>query len=144
MPTYMTPYVDLPVAVSTYSAGEAFGVKAEFPNLPQHGVIMSVLLIDGDDTPSAVDLDVVFFREDILGTADEAVFAPTDAELLTCVGAIEVDVFKAFGDNGLGIVDNVGMPYWAPSGTLFFQCVTRGAPTPSATSDFKIAIGIVY
>lgn len=144
MSVYVTPFVELLVGVSTYSTGEAFGIKGSFPNIPEHGVIMSAMLIDADDTPSEVDLDVVLFSRDIVGTADEAAFAPTDAELLNCVGAIEIDVFKTFGVNGLGIVDNVGMPYWAPSRSLFFQCVTRGAPTPSATGDFKLALGIVY
>ncbi len=144
MSVYITPFVELVVAVSTYSSGEAFGAKGSFTNIPEHGVIMSAMLIDADDTPSEVDLDIVLFSRDIAGSADEAAFAPTDAELLTCVGAVEIDLFKTFGDNGLGIVDNVGMPYWAPSRTLFFQCITRGAPTPSATSDFKIALGIVY
>ena len=142
MSVYVTPYVTLVISTGIYASGDALGAKASFPHVPPHGTIMSINVIDRDS--EAVNLDVVFFRVDIAGSADNAAFAPTDAELQNCEGAYLVDTWKTFSTNTLGAESNIGLSYWAPSGTLYFQCVTRGTPTYTATDDVRIAISIVY
>ena len=143
MAIHWTKFVELVVSTTpAYTAGDALGAKSSFTSLPEHGVIMSVAVIDRDK--ESANLDIVLFDTDIGGTTDNAAFSPSDAELQTCLGAILVDTWKAFDTNSFGIVDNVGLPYWAPSGTIFFQCVERGTPTFTATDDIRIALGIVY
>lgn len=142
MGVYVAPYVDVGVDTALYTSGDALGAKTSFPSIPEHGVIMAVSVIDRDK--ESANLDLVLFNKDIAGTAANAAFDPTDAELSTCQGAILVDTWKAFNDNSFGVVDNVGLPYWAPSGVLYFQCVTRGTPTYTAATDLLISISIVY
>ena len=142
MGVYVTPYVELAVGTALYASGDALGAKAKFSNVPEHGVIVGVKVIDRDK--ESVNLDVVLFTADIAGTAANDPFAPTDAELQTCLGAILVDVWKAFSDNSLGSVANLGFGYWAPAGVLYFQCVTRGTPTYTATDDVRVALSIVH
>ena len=142
MPVYLTPFVDVGVDTSIYSSGDALGAKSSFSNIPEHGVIHSVMVIDRDS--EVANLDIVLFHTDIAGSAANAAFAPSDAELSTCVGSILVSTWKAFSTNSFGIEDNVGMPYWAKDGKLYFQCVTRGSPTYTAATDLLVALGIVY
>ena|SRR3990167_7822704 len=142
MAVYLTPFVNVGVNTDIYASGDALGAKATFTNVPEHGVIHSIMVIDRD--AESVNLDLVLFRSDIAGTAANAAFAPSDAELSTLVGSFLVDTWKTFSDNSIGMESNIGLPYWAPSGVLTFQCVTRGTPTYTATTDLLIALGIVH
>ena len=142
MSVYITPYVNLNVETGIYASGDALGEKNSFPNVPEHGTIMAVNVIDRDS--EAVNLDLVLFSRDIAGTADNAAFAPSDAELSDCQGAVLVDTWKTFSTNSLGSESNVALPYWAPTGSLYFQCVTRGTPTFTATTDVLVQLGIVF
>ena len=142
MPIHTSPFVDVGVDTNIYASGDALGVKASFPSVPKRGVIMAVQVIDRDSED--VNLDLVLFNVDIAGTAVNAAFAPSDAELLDLVGSILVDTWKTFSTNSHGIVDNVGLPYWAKDGSLYFQCVTRGTPTYTLVTDLLISISIVY
>ena len=141
MAIYITPFVDVGVNTSIYASGDALGAKASFRNIPEFGVIHSVMVIDRDS--ENVNLDIVLFRTDIAGTAANAAFAPTDAELSTLVGSVLVDTWKSFANNSMGVETNIGLPYWAPAGVLYFQCVTRGTPTYTAATDLLVALAIV-
>lgn len=141
MAVYITPFVDVGVNTDIYASGDALGAKTSFPNVPEHGVIHSIIVIDRDS--ENVNLDLVLFRTDIAGTAANSAFDPTDAELSTLVGSVLVDTWKSFSDNSMGIETNIGLPYWAPAGRLYFQCVTRGTPTYTAVTDLLIALAIV-
>jgi hypothetical protein len=142
MSTYTTPYVYVGVNTDIYSSGDALGAKATFDGVPSQGVIMTVNVVDRDS--EAVNLDLVMFDEDIAGTAANAAFAPTDAELSTSLGSVLVDTWKAFSTNSLGTNDNVGLAYATKSGTITFQCVTRGTPTYTAATDLLISITVVF
>ncbi|MAH47117.1 hypothetical protein CMI37_14920 [Candidatus Pacearchaeota archaeon] len=142
--TWRSAITDIGVDTDIYASGDALGVKSSFASVPAHGVIRSVIVIDRDK--ESVSLDLVLFSADITGTAANAAFDPTDAELDTCVGAILVDTYKAFNDNSIGQTPAAfeGLPYWAPAGVLYFQCVTRGTPTYTAATDMRISIQIEY
>lgn len=145
MAVYLTPMVELVVTASGYTAGDALGASSSFPNVGQQGTIMSAFVVDDDDTPSGSNLELVLFRSQIVGTNDNAAFAPTDAEMLTCIGVVAISTHFAFADNGMSIVDNVALPYEAQDGVLYFQVIDRGGTmSPSATDDIHIGIGIVY
>ena len=141
MAIYLTPFIDVGVNTDIYASGDALGVVKTFTNLPEHGVIHSIMVIDRDS--ENVNLDVVLFNRSITGTAANAAFAPTDAELSTLVGSVLISTYKAFSTNSMAIATAIGLPYWAPSGVLYVQCVTRGTPTYTAVTDVLIALGIV-
>ena len=142
MGVFVTPFVNPVVSASVlYTTADALGSKGSF-RVPENGVIQTVVVQDRDS--ENVDFDIVFFKADIAGTADNAAFAPSDAELATVVGSVTVTSYKAFNTNSIATVANAGLGYWAPTGVLFFQCVTRGGPTYTATTDIQISLGIVY
>ena len=114
----------------------------EFKNLPEHGVIESIVV--KDSAKQSVNLDIVLFGETFTATADNAAFAPSNADLELSVGSVLIDVWKAFANNSQGVVDNVGLLYWCKGGTLFAQLVTRGTPTYAAVTDVSVRLGIVY
>ena len=134
---FQTGFVDLVVDTNLMSSGDALGAKQQF-TVPVHGEVIGVVVRDA--AKQSANLDIVLFNKDITGTATNAAFAPSNTELLTAVGAILVDTWKAFSTNSLGVESNIRMPYWAPGGTLFFQCVTRATPTYAAASDVQISI----
>ena len=142
MSVYITPFVQINVDTAVYASGDALGEKNSFPNVPEHGTIMSVNVVDR--AGQNINLDIVLFSRDIVGTTDNAAFDPTDAELSDCVGVILIDTWKVFANNGFGSESNVALPYWAPTGSLYFQCVTRGAADYVATTDVLVQLGIVY
>jgi hypothetical protein len=142
MAVYVAPMVELVVTAGAYTAGDALGAASQFNSVPDHGTIMSVMVIDRAD--QGINLDMVLFSRSFTGTADNDEFAPSDADLQNCLGGVLVDTWKNFSTNQMGIVDNVGLPYWAPEGILYFQCVTRGTPTYAATDDVRVALGIIY
>ncbi|MAH50720.1 hypothetical protein CMI37_33180 [Candidatus Pacearchaeota archaeon] len=137
---YLSPFVDVTVDTDIMASGDALGAKNSFV-VPRFGTIHSIVVRDA--AKQSANLDVVFFAEDITGTATNAAFDPTDAELLTCIGAVLVDTWKAFNDNSLGSVDNVGLPFYAPASRIYFQCVTRGTPTYVAATDIQVRIGVI-
>lgn len=134
---FQTGFVNVVVDTALMDSGDALGAKKQF-TVPVHGEIIGVVVRDA--AAQSANLDIVFFNVDIVGTATNAAFAPSDAELLTAVGAILVDTWKAFSTNSLGVESNIRMPYWAPGGILFFQCVTRATPTYVAANDVQISI----
>ena len=137
---FQTPFVDLVIGTGIYTSGDALGAKQSFPNVGSKGEIIGIKVIDRDSEEA--NLDVVFFNEDINGTSDHDPLDFTDAELLTCVGAVLVDTWKTFNDNSLGVEDNIRRPYWAPGGILYFQCATRGTPTYTAITDVLVSIAV--
>lgn len=142
MGVYRTPFVNVGVDTALYATGDALGAVATFDNVPEHGVIEAIVVNDRDS--ENVNLDVVLFNRSIGGTAANAAFDPTDAELNDSVGSVLVDTWKSFSDNSQAVETNIGLPYWAPAGRLWFQCVTRGAPTYTASTDLQISLLIVF
>src|SRR3989304_8285688 len=100
MAVYVAPYVDIGVNTDIYASGDQLGEKFSIPNLPEHGTIMAVNVIDRDS--EVANLDVVFFKKDFTASADNAAFAPSDADLSDCIGAVLVDTWKSFSTNSLG------------------------------------------
>lgn len=142
MAVYVSPFVDIGVNTDIYASGDQLGEKFSITNVPEHGTIMAVNVIDRDS--EVINLDVVFFKRNFTASANNAAFTPSDADLSNCLGAVLVDTWKAFSNNSLGSESNVALPYWAPLGTLYCVCVTRGTPTFTAVTDVLVSISIVY
>ena len=140
MPVYSTPFKDVGVNTAIYASGDALGAFITL-TVPEKGVIHAIQVIDRD--LEIVNCDVVMFNRAIVGSAANAPFAPTDAELSTLVGSVLISTWKSFGDNAMGIATAIGLPYWAPSGTLWVQCVTRGTPTYTLATDVLLSLSVV-
>ena len=139
--THITEFITLVVAGGAMTTGDALGGKIQFDNLPRSGVIHSIII--NDAAKQSANIDVYFYTGDIVGTADHDPFAPTDIEQLLGTGVVLVDTWKANSDSSIGSVDNIGLPYNVPSGTLYVHLVTRGTPTYVAATDVSIRLGIV-
>ena len=144
MPTYKSPFVTLAVGTSAYAAADALGAKSSFTGVPKRGTIMSATITNDADAPASDNVDIVLFNVDIAGTTANAAFDPSDAELLTCQGSVLISIWSVFANNEVGYQDNVGLPYYAPEGILYFQCVLRGGTPTYADDDIKVSIGILF
>ena len=140
MGIYATPYVNVAVSTGIYIAAEALGVLSSV-RLPEHCLLTSVVVIDRDNEND--ELDIVMYGRSPAGTADNAAYDPSDAELEESLGSVTVSTYKAFANNSMASVDNIGKGLWLPEGVLYLQCVTRATPTFTATTDLRIRFVVV-
>ena len=136
-----TPFLQLVSVNNAQDAGDALTDRGSI-TVPRSGTIMSCSIVDLGK--ASVNLDVYLSRASFVATTIDALFDPSDTDILNCVGVILIDTWKAFNDSSLGIVDNVGLPYYAPESLLYLQLITRGTPTPAGTNDYSISLGIVH
>ncbi len=123
--------VDVPnlVTAGALDANDAAGIRFIIPDVPKSGIIVSAWLYDAAKQEIQADLIFSGIRQFTSGV-DDAAFDPTDEDIL----ALSVITFtnadyRAFNDNSIAQVDNLGIGYEAPNGVLYCQLVTRGAPT---------------
>ena len=141
MPGRISGLKNIDVDTSIYASGDALGT-VQSVTIPLGGVIESIVV--NDRAKASVNLDVVFFKTTIAETAENGAFDPSDAELTTSLGSVLVSTWKAFANSSQGVAANIGLVYETLGGTIYFQCVTRGAPTYVATTDVEVILGIVY
>ena len=138
--TFVTDVIEIPgiVTAAAYQDGDAFGTKFKVA-VPKDGVIATALLFGLDD--EGIQKDIFLFEGDFVQTADNAAFAPTDADLLKSVGFITIDVFSNVAANQLGVA-SPALFYVAPQGFLWGQVVTRGADNIAAANipRFRLVI----
>ena len=136
------PYVPIPGigTAAAYAAGDAFGAKFTF-DVPRGGVIEAAIMLDLDD--EGIETELWLFDQDFTATADNSAFAPTDMDLLKLVAVISITNFADAANNRVGINNGMGLPYAAPTGKLYCQCVTRGAPTIAADNIPLLALRII-
>uniref|UniRef100_A0A6H2A0G0 Uncharacterized protein n=1 Tax=viral metagenome TaxID=1070528 RepID=A0A6H2A0G0_9ZZZZ len=116
--------------------GNVFSIR-----VPRSGVIVSATLWDMDYKNIQTDLEV--YREPIADVAVDAAYAPTDAEGLNFITELSFFVFDAQGANFYtSEITNIGKAYSAPKGLLYIQGVTRGTPTVTAGSPYRVQLQI--
>lgn len=134
----VTRQVTIPgtVAADALDAGDAMGTPFIIPNVtefPGQGWEMaSAHLLDKSDQAGTVE--IVLFSEPIAGTANDAEFAPSDAELNQYVGMVSFATYLNFGANQVSSVQGSGLPSGNTTLTrhLYAQAVVRGTPTVAA------------
>lgn len=131
---------------SAYEAGDAVGALMTFANAAATSGgsihVEGVTIVDEDSQLTAVDL--VLFRASITAPTDDAVFDPTDAELLDCVGVVkffQAD-YSTFNDNSVAHKDTA-LTAKLSGTSLFGVLVTRGTPTYASTSSIHVTLTIV-
>ena len=140
---FATPWVQpLGMDTAAYAAGDAVGIKGAF-YAPKRGIVQSVNVLDQSD--QQIQFDIVLFDGNFTGGTNNAAFDMADEDADKSAGHITVTNadFISFADNALASVHNVGLQYVAPKGRLWFQVVTRGAPTYAAVTDLRFRLHIL-
>jgi hypothetical protein len=130
---------------AAYEAGDAFGTLMTFQDVfrPEKcsGVIVSAFLIDLDD--EGLQKDVVVFEKNVTGVADNAAFAPTDLDMLSCRGAFSITSFVNLGSNQIGTANNINLWMTSSDQHLRVWLVTQGADNIAAGSVPWIGLVVV-
>lgn len=108
--------------------------------------IERAIITSSADVSPAPDLELWLFDADIAEVADNGLFAPTDTEILTCVGVIDFPV----GDWKVGLVastgnqicqaENLNLAIKGISGSIFGQLVVRNAYVPITSEKFQVTL----
>lgn len=139
---FRTPCIEIPGigTGSAYAAGDAFGGKFAI-QVPKKGCIEAAIMYDLDD--EGIETELWLFREDFSATTDNSAFAVSDADLMNLEYVIGIQNFANAGNNQIGINSGLGLPYEAPNGNLYCQCVTRGAPNIAAGNIPRVALAVL-
>ncbi len=144
------------VTAGAYTAADAVGGLLTFEgalkNDKKSGVVLSITIQDNASQESALDL--VLFNQSFTATADNAAFAPSDADLVNCLGIISIlsTDYSTFSTNSIATLRNVGMGVKSVNetggvqggdGSIYGQLVARGTPTYVAVTDLSITLTIL-
>jgi hypothetical protein len=134
-----------------YSTGDYIGQSVTpeaFPlaaNKLGGEAIIKSLVISDKTTTAAVALELWLFSQTFVAPTDNAAWAVTDAEALTCVGVIPIttDRWFASSNNKIYSDDSFGLMVECAGTSLFYALVARGT-TPSWTAgDLQISLGLL-
>ena len=121
----------LTTAVTAYTSGDVLGVQMTMDmNNRGSGAIAGSLegVTIADDSAVIGAVDLFFFNATTTPAADNAAYAPSDAEVRTCVGVVSVTTLPSSGaNNKIVTLSNAeqDVPLYAPSGVLYVVAVTR-------------------
>jgi len=134
------------VTAGAYVANDAVGGLLTFANAARvsggGGVIKDVVIID--DAGQDVALELWLFDQTFTAMADNAAWAPAEADLENLVAIITTDdgAWFAAGTPSAALIE-VSQRYDCTGTSLFGQLVTRGTPTFVATDDVTVKIGLL-
>lgn len=140
------------ITAGIYAINDVVGGRLQFSRATRGSghtaVIESVRLVDR--ASQNVALDLVLFDQPFTEIADNAVFAPSDADLDHCVGVINIpaSAYFTFSTNAVAVLPltdanwGQGFPVsTAGSDVLYGQLVVRGGPpTYVATNDLRLRL----
>ncbi len=134
------------VTAGAYAANDAVGGLLTFADAARAagmgGVIKNLLIVD-DNGQDAI-MELWLFRETFVAMADNAPWAPSEADLRKLVGIVST-ADGAWYDAGTPSVGQVeaSKEYTCVGTSLFGQLVTRGTPTPLNTDDVTVILGLL-
>ena len=134
------------VTAGAYSANDAVGGLLTFANAARvsggGGVIKNIILID--DAGTDVALELWLFRETFTAMADNAAWAPSEADLRKLVGIVYSSngAWAAAGTPSVNDIE-VSKRYDLTGTSLFGQLVNRGTPTFSNTDDVTVIVAFL-
>ncbi len=128
-----------------YTAKDAVGGLLTFANAVRasggSGQLLTVTVID--NSQQRPSLELVLFDRTFTASTDNAIFAPSDADLANCIGVVAINAWSDFSTNSIATVSAVGLGFVLNGTSLFGQLVTRGTPTFVATTDIIVAVDIL-
>ena len=134
------------ITAGAYAANDAVGGLLTFANAgrasAEGSILIDVLIID--DAGQDAELELWLFDRTFTAIADNAAWAPTEADLENCIAVIST-VGSTWRAAGTPSVINIECTRRIDiTGTsLFGQLVTRGAPTYAATDDLTVKIKLL-
>ena len=140
-----------------YSAGDVIGDSLTVANLQRFnnivrqpgagGIIQSAILVDSVAAATKPDSELYLFDQPITTQVDNAVWAPTDTDMLSCIGVIPfpVGAFKTCGANGIIAVTGIGLAFSckSPDTNLYGILVARNAYTPASVEVFEMRLQVL-
>lgn len=135
------------ISTTAYTAKDAVGGLMTFSNAVRASGgtcrVEAVQVVDKHQQMK--DLDLVLFDRSITAPTDNAVFAPTDAEVANCIGVVPVAAgfYSDFSTNSVAWINSVGLEAVLNGTDLFGVLVARGTPTYNSTSDLVVTLTIV-
>lgn len=140
--------VTRPANTTAYAAGDvvgpAVGAAMEF-FAEQSGLIRSAVLVDSAAEATKPDLDLALFTEAPDVAADNAAFAPTDAQAEKCVGVLSflgLDFKTLAAGNGVIQADAIDIEYSADR-KLYGVLIARNAYTPVSGEKFTVRLNLI-
>lgn len=134
------------VTAGAYSAGDAVGGLLTFDNAAlvagDGGVIKSLIILD--DAGQDAQLELWLFKEAFTPMADNAAWAPSEADLRKLVGIISTSdgAWFAAGTPSAARVE-CSQVYTCTATSLYGQLKTGGTPTFAATDDITVVLGLL-
>ena len=134
------------ITAGLYSAGDAVGGLLTFAGAARvatyGGVLKNVLIFD--DAGQDASMELWLFSETFVAMADNAPWAPSEADLRNLVAIIPTSdgAWFAAGTPSVARIE-VSQYYKCAATSLFGQLVTRGTPTYAATDDVTVIIGLL-
>jgi len=106
------------------------------------GAFVTARLHSSSAVATSLDAELYLFSADIAEVADNSAFAPTDDEMLTCIGVIDFPTADwKFGTlNSFCQVTNLGIAFKAATTTIYGQLVARNAYVPTSAEVFTIEL----
>ena len=126
-------------ALQFAAAREAPSTNATNP-IGGSGIIRAVFIADKDKQDA--NIDVLFFNAALTSAlTDQSAFAPSNADLLNCIGLAQITTYSALSANGFGQVSGLFIPFALTSGiTLNAILVSRGTPTYTTASSLQVGL----
>jgi len=127
-----------------YTAGDAVGGLLTFAGavLAAGGTGLVLAATALCKTPALLPiLELWLFDATFTPTADNAAFAPSDADMAKCLGVLPVSAWYDAGSNSMAVWRGAH-PVRLVGTSLFGQLVTRTAVTLGSTSDLTIAVNV--
>lgn len=109
------------ITAGAYSANDAVGQVVSFKvgsGTRKSGIIVAATLLDMDSEAAATDL--FLFSHNVTSVADNAAFAPTDAEILRCIGVVNFGTsdYASAGNGSVAQLSGLSIPFVCPRGSL--------------------------
>lgn len=146
-----------PANATVYAAGDVISAVTtdnhfEFTNAVRRqgnkmsGQISYAIINSSANQVTKPYIELWLFSADIAEVADNGAFAPTDTELLTCIGVIDFPdtnwkvgtATAGDGGNSLCIESAPGIIFQSASTSIFGQLVVRNAYTPVSGEVFTV------
>ena len=134
------------VTAGAYIANDAVGGLLTFALAARisggGGVVKDVIILD--DAGQDAELELWLFNATFTAMADNAAWAPSEADLRKLVGVVTTanGAYFPAGTPSVALVE-VSQRYDLVGTSLFGQLVTRGTPTYAATDDVTVIIGLL-
>lgn len=154
-PANTTTYAAADVIAESASAAEAsvFTRCSATGSPSRGGVIRSVTITSSNDQTTKLNSDLFLFSAaPVTFGNDNTAFAPTDAEMLTCVAAVHLDGTAAGNSftgltssgNWIGVFGGLGLAFECAENdnNLYGVLVARNAYVPISAEVFRIRLGI--